>query len=303
MRTSWLVILSALTIVVMCDDLLDCSERDYKSIGECLSGVDRSRVEILNLERNEISRIESEDLRGLVKMRHLNMGENQVDYIAKDAFIDLVELDTLTLSSNKITRLEENTFVNLKSLKTLEMNNNKLREIKMDSFAGLTSLELLDLSENEIEHVDWRAFSHLTNLITLHLSNNQIQSIDLASLSSLSKLETLELCNNKLGDKMNLCRVTDIQSLIKQNTKSNFYQNIRILKSNLIIQGHEIGSNKTVQDTRCWLPLDNSMSTIPYIVSILAIVLIFIFVVIGSVYMIRKRRNSLPDTETGVKAV
>lgn len=128
---------------------LDCSMR-MLSIVPMITNNTNSCIE---LQRNDIRRIENSDFKGLGHLRWLDLSENSISFIGDDSFSDLT------------------------GLTQLHLNNNNISTLKTVHFDALTELEVLFLQNNPHLLMDPCIFHRLQNLVALGLSG---ASVDLS---------------------------------------------------------------------------------------------------------------------------
>jgi Leucine-rich repeat (LRR) protein len=84
----------------------------------------------LNLEQNNIRKIEAETYKGVPRLKSLKLGNNNIRKIHPQAMTELSYLEILTLNNNKIRKLNNGVFSNLKKLYSIDLSRNKIRLIK-----------------------------------------------------------------------------------------------------------------------------------------------------------------------------
>lgn len=178
------------------------------------------RLVVLNLDHNQLTRIDQNVFRGLYSLQILNMENNNIETIADYAFSDLKNLHALTLSQNRLKELEafhfsdlyvlnqlqldrneiktvhERAFENITQLQDLALNDNYLEEIP--NLARLKFLKTLDLGKNRIRSVRNESFEGLEQLVGLRLTDNLITNISRDAFIALSSLHVLNLASNRI---------------------------------------------------------------------------------------------------------
>ncbi|XP_044531693.1 opticin [Gracilinanus agilis] len=121
---------------------------------------------------NHISRIQSEDFKGLRKLKRIDLTSNSISTIEDDALQLLPALQELIMPENKLIFLPKlpGSLVRLDA----QFNNLRGSGILPDSFKELKKLEFLYLSDNEMDYIPVPLPSSLRSL---HLQNNHIQKI------------------------------------------------------------------------------------------------------------------------------
>ncbi|XP_054163982.1 toll-like receptor 6 [Oppia nitens] len=237
---------------------LDMSYNRIKVLTDRCFGL-LSRLQMLSLHHNQISRAEEGSLAGLSGLTILDMSANQlvalppkffqsvstsltelylqnnsISVLPPGLFNQLGQMVLLDLSHNEITThwINTDTFSDLIRLIQLDLSHNRLSRIDAQTFRNQYSLEVLQLHHNEIETIADNAFQSLYNLHTLVLSHNRLQRIDSLSLSGLHVLNMLALDSNKL-DFIHGTAFKNITNLMELNVSSNRLESVPTAITNL----------------------------------------------------------------------
>lgn len=191
-------------IIFGVENLEDCL-LDHNFIGSIddgafmTSSADRlSKMKNLNLEHNNIRKIEAETFKGVPRLKSLKLGNNNIRKIHPQALTDLSYLETLTLNNNKIRKLNNGVFSNLKKLYSIDLSRNRIRLIGEDMFLGLDKLEDLLISGNKLNSVHKLAFRALPNLNSLDLKENRLVSFNFSTVTNMPQLTIMDLSKNHL---------------------------------------------------------------------------------------------------------
>lgn len=118
-------------------------------------------VQDLNLNRNELKRLDAFTFRGLNQLRYLYIEDNLILYI------------------------EAGTFEGMSSLEHLSLHGNKVQKFLDFVFSPLSSLIFIDLSYIHAPF-NARAFANVTSLLSLNLDSNKFVSFpDLSTIPRL----------------------------------------------------------------------------------------------------------------------
>ncbi|KAJ8921606.1 hypothetical protein NQ315_010514 [Exocentrus adspersus] len=180
---------------------LDLSHNDLRSLSED-SGFSRlRRLQVLNLQYNNISEISGESLAGLVSLKILNMDTNRIGTLPQGLFAGTPELKEIHLQNNSLFSLAKGLFHRLEQLLVLDLSGNQLTSNHIDAgtFTGLIRLIVLNLSHNALTRIDGRTFKDLYFLQILDLRNNSIGFIEDNAFLPLYNLHTLNLAENRLN--------------------------------------------------------------------------------------------------------
>jgi len=220
------------------NDSLDLSNLGLKVIPREINELDRL-VE-LNLEKNQISRIEHLD--AMVSLRKLNLGENQISSI--ENLESLVNLRDLDLGANYIEKIQ-----NLDALQNLEKLNLIANEIgSIENLDHLGSLKDLILSSNPVSQI--QNISHLKQLESLELDNCEILKIE--NLNGLLELQWLYLGENFIEKIENVSSLKKLRGLFLKYNEIIEISGIYSLKNlqALELSKNEISFNSLANSTK-----------------------------------------------------
>lgn len=187
-----------------------------------------SNLRHLNLEGNEVTRLEKNSFRGLWILEHLQMGKNLIKVIDPNTFCDLLNLRSLHLEENQIEHFGS-IFHNLSRLELLDLSGNPLKSLSSDSLYGLKALKQLGLNDlNSIQksEIGENAFSYISSLSSLEMSNScnlALEVLSLKHMKHLRSLKSIDLSGNNLTTLLpeftTLC--PDLQSVNMLNNRWN----------------------------------------------------------------------------------
>ncbi len=153
----------------------------------------------LRLDNKGISSLKVGDFAGLSKLEFLELGRNQLDTLQSDVFNGLSALVFLDLSNNRLTSLSAGTFNGLPALEQLVLGTNQLSTLPVDVFDGLSALTKLDLEEIQLSALPAGLFDGLSALEELNLEANRLSILPAEVFDGLSSLTTLRLKENQLS--------------------------------------------------------------------------------------------------------
>jgi len=154
-------------------------------------------LQSFNLSGNNILNIKKFTFFGFSKLENLDLSRNNISEIDCDAFESTVNLTVLRLRSNRLTTI---TFSTLEHLRYLDLSNNMISSILPEAIRNISVLEWLSLANNNLTEIPPDTLRLLRHLRHLDLSNNMISSILPETLHNNSDLEWLSLANNRLTD-------------------------------------------------------------------------------------------------------
>lgn len=185
-----------------CPALCACSGTTVDCHGLGLKTVPRNiprNTERLELNGNNLTRINRNDFSGLKYLRVLQLMENQIITVERGAFDDMRELERLRLNKNQLQQFPELLFQKNEALSRLDLSENFIQAIPRKAFRGATDIKNLQLDKNHISCIEDGAFRALRGLEVLTLNNNNISSIPVSSFNHMPKLRTFRLHSNNLN--------------------------------------------------------------------------------------------------------
>jgi len=162
-----------------------------------LEKVNFEKLEILNLEGNQISNIDILENANFKELKDLNLYRNNISDIKVLEKAKFEKLEILNLGSNEIKNIDILENVNCKELKELNLSYNDISDIKGLEKAKFEKLEILDLCSNKIKNIDILEKVNFKELIELNLCDNKIPNIKvLFQKVKFTNLQTLKLRYN-----------------------------------------------------------------------------------------------------------
>uniref|UniRef100_A0A6B2EHK6 Putative reticulon/nogo receptor n=1 Tax=Phlebotomus kandelakii TaxID=1109342 RepID=A0A6B2EHK6_9DIPT len=152
----------------------------------------------VNLEANQISKVETQAFENLPQLEVLSLGYNNITHLPDDVFGSLGKLKELHVQHNHIAQLSRDVFKGLGNLLNLDMSYNNLTFVGNTVFAELWSLQELAMHNNKIEQISERAFDGLNNLHTLQLQHNRLIALHNGIFTVVPALNSLNLLDNQL---------------------------------------------------------------------------------------------------------
>uniref|UniRef100_A0A336LWU3 CSON003960 protein n=1 Tax=Culicoides sonorensis TaxID=179676 RepID=A0A336LWU3_CULSO len=157
-------------------------------------------LEVLDLSRNDLSKMPDNGLTGLRSLQKLNLQDNKLSNLADRSFVGLGSLKVLNISNNLLTILPPELFQSPRQLEQIYLQNNSLSVLAPGLLEGLDRLITLDLSHNELsnEWVNRDTFAGLVRLVVLNLGYNSLTKIDHHVFKGLIQLQILNLEYNSI---------------------------------------------------------------------------------------------------------
>ena len=115
---------------------------------------------------------------GFRRLQILNLQNNNIVLIKRYCFTGLQELKILKINNNLIPVLYSSVFSGLNSVPHLNLTSMSIYKINKEAFAGLFHLKFLNLSSNNIRILSRLTFNYILNLFILDLRQNYISQID-----------------------------------------------------------------------------------------------------------------------------
>lgn len=159
------------------------------------------QLALLNLEKNEIWRIDGRAFENYPSLQWLNLAYNRIEMIADGVFKAVPHLKWLSLEGNLIKRIESFTFKPLLKLTELHLQNNRIDHVNPYSLTTTSRLEVLNLQGNRIRNIDILLYN-LNKLDRLNLSNNLLEAKSLEEnvFHQNNILKVLDLSFNQLNE-------------------------------------------------------------------------------------------------------
>ncbi|XP_050667534.1 protein artichoke-like [Leptidea sinapis] len=162
------------------------------------SFINSTKINILHLDKNCISNINSESFSDLVNLEELRLDFNYISQVPHTTLILNEKLITLRIDNNKIHDINNDTFKSLKYLKEIRIHNNELSSIPKSLFLNSTKVETIYLNHNKITFIESGAFALMTNLKLIYLNNNKLIDIKDTLPKGGTNLLTIFLHSNML---------------------------------------------------------------------------------------------------------
>uniref|UniRef100_A0A8B9LH69 Leucine-rich repeats and immunoglobulin-like domains 1 n=1 Tax=Astyanax mexicanus TaxID=7994 RepID=A0A8B9LH69_ASTMX len=159
-----------------------------------------SSLEVLKLQRNNISKLTDGAFWGLARMRTLHLDYNSLKEVNSGSLYGLESLLYLHLSNNSISSFNPEGWGFCERLRELHLVHNNLSKLTEGSFAKLVNLQTLRLSHNTISHIAEGAFRGLSSL-RLELDHNDISGTiedTNGAFAGLDSLRKLTLFGNRI---------------------------------------------------------------------------------------------------------
>ncbi|XKL67486.1 hypothetical protein PGB90_002977 [Kerria lacca] len=155
----------------------------------------------LDLSSNQLTSawINNETFSGLIRLVLLNLSRNQITKLDPTLFHDLYTLQILNLEHNGLETIPADTFTALNNLHTLVLSYNRLKHLEAYSLNGLFALSLLSIDYNRLESIHPNALRNCTGLQDLNISGNKFTEIPVA-LKEMRLLKTLDLGENSIAN-------------------------------------------------------------------------------------------------------
>ncbi|XP_076767001.1 leucine-rich repeat-containing larval translucida [Xylocopa sonorina] len=154
-----------------------------------------SLLRTLDLSRNRISRIDSDDFKYNPTLQHLLMAGNAISEMVPGSLPPLVK--HLHVGRNHLQSLNR-TLRDLNQLEWLLINANELTSLDGELPSSGYNLKMLYAVDNKLTHLP-AEFRYLHRLETLFLQHNKIRSLD-GTLQKARRLKFLELSYNDLQE-------------------------------------------------------------------------------------------------------
>lgn len=188
---------------------------------------DLERLEWLQLDHNNITKISVANTKSLSKLRHVDLSNNKMADIPPDlflaqnhnflgavhissndlkiiksnAFSNIPHLTSIVLFGNKISTIEYNSFHSCPFLHTVVLSKNNLSLISPSAFYNLSRLSSVFLQDNQLETFTFDIIEGETAQLYINISNNALRELTVSndSIDNIIRVRTLDLTNNKIS--------------------------------------------------------------------------------------------------------
>lgn len=183
----------------------------------------------VNLDNNQISKVDQKVLEKLPSLAYLYMEKNQLNEVPSALPRNL---EQLRLSQNKISRIPPGAFSKLEKLLLLDLQHNQLNDnvLKPDTFQGLKSLMQLNLAHNELKKMPPKVPKALHQL---YLDSNQIATIPNGYFKAFPNLAFIRLNYNKLSDRGLPKNSFNLSNLLVLHLSHNKISNVPAINNKL----------------------------------------------------------------------
>ncbi|KAJ4707478.1 putative Receptor protein kinase [Melia azedarach] len=155
-------------------------------------------LELLNLQKNNISGSIPSQIGSLSKLRQLYLRVNHLTGVVPKEIGRLRNLELLILSRNNLNGPIPSSIGNLTNLKNLVLESNNLNGLLPPEVGNLKNLIGLDVQDNNLVGPIPSTLYHLTNLIFLNLDLNQFNGSIPTEIGNLKNLKMLHMGGNNL---------------------------------------------------------------------------------------------------------
>ncbi|GAB6020574.1 hypothetical protein CHUAL_003253 [Chamberlinius hualienensis] len=154
-----------------------------------------SHLEVLDLTKNYLNRLDDDLFQCTPNLRHLILAENKllsIDLTTQTAFNSLRYLELLDLSKNGLSQLPMGLINPICYLTNLNLAFNTFQQVP-EVLQGAVKLKYLNLDQNPIENFDHLSFVGLTNLKNLSIS--RMMSLTTIKTGAFQYLHNLRAVN------------------------------------------------------------------------------------------------------------
>uniref|UniRef100_A0A915IZG1 Uncharacterized protein n=1 Tax=Romanomermis culicivorax TaxID=13658 RepID=A0A915IZG1_ROMCU len=177
----------------------DCTLSDISEIPDQVKRL--VHLEQLHLNRVGLKGLKNDDLDGLDRLQILDLNDNDIAYIPRRLFEKSKNLRVINLGSNWVNETSLRAFSNrLSRLTILDLSDNNISALTPKSFEKQTHLETLILSQNFLRRISRNTFLSLNHLQHVFLDKNLIQGANAIPFALPSSIRTLDLGKNFIAN-------------------------------------------------------------------------------------------------------
>lgn len=160
-----------------------------------------SNINILHLDKKEITNFQVGDFTGLTKLEELVIRHNpQLRNLPACLFQSLAFLEDIDLSYNQLVSLPTGVFQGQIYLGGINLEHNQLSNLPTGLFQGFTSLNVLDLGHNQLASLPVDMFQGIIRIGSLYLSHNHLNSLPPGIFQSVQHIGFFSIHANMLSD-------------------------------------------------------------------------------------------------------
>lgn len=163
---------------------------------------DLERLEWVQLDHNNISKIAVTNIQSLSKLHHVDLSSNKMKEIPLDLFLPKNHkfLSTVHFSTNDLKIIKSETFSNIPHLTSVVLFGNKISTIEYNAFQNCPYLHTIVLSKNNLTVISTSAFFNLSRLSSIFLQDNQLESFTLDIIEGETAQLYINISNNALRE-------------------------------------------------------------------------------------------------------
>ncbi|CAK8698274.1 unnamed protein product [Clavelina lepadiformis] len=150
------------------DGFLDCENKNLTEVPKDLHTCGTH----LELQENQITRLDVLDFMGLVNVTTLSMINNKLSKLTAGVFSQLTSVEEIHLDGNQINRIEDCTFQGLNKLRIILLPDNQIKTVTAGAFDGIPNLQRVSLFSNQLTNLNMRWFEGKPHFTQLLVANN-----------------------------------------------------------------------------------------------------------------------------------
>ncbi|EAA05157.4 AGAP011296-PA [Anopheles gambiae str. PEST] len=246
---------------------INCSHRGLTELPNNLP----SNVVVLNLNHNNLKRLNVEALQNCTRLTELHLAGNAIEQFDKELLLKLDALDLLDLSSNQLSHLDSDSFSEAsKSLRRLHLSDNPIVLPDSGPFLVLPDLEHLHLAGCNMTELPDETFTELGGLTLLDLFGNQFDedmSVDMfESLKNLIHLRLPPLSESTVRELCEKVERIDVVDITAHNISCFYLASESSFEDSIIVDDYKSSTSKlqssdlALQTTTSSPPLLNQQS-------------------------------------------
>ena len=252
----------------------------------CRAFLPHNNLKFINFLKSSMTSAIFNSLHGLNALEYVNVQSTALITLSKNVYFNLPNLQTLLIGNNKIGKMIEGDkngtlFSKNPNLISLDIAGNSIKTLPGQFMYSMQHIQSLNLSNNHLKEVDVK---HLHKIQLLNISENEISRVTEEFMEHLNELNnvTVELTDNPISKSQECCHIIKfIQWSKHSKVRVHKWQRYQCIMNNRVTEFRSLSIDHLKLE--CFPPT-NSL-----IISTALILVIIVFLIVGSIVIYTKR--------------